>query len=511
MSTADHFLPCAAATALILCITIPLVQRDAVVKKILSADLLQKKRRRDILRWAEKSNQHALQRKRQILARRFHNSHVENNKCDRVEDFFSEKEMKDIVVSIFQENEFPEIVGIEGGGTKETSQEKARQDVVLFLLLGNGKRLIQIPLAKFCMLLAAEFESRLTSTAFCFVADASGGLSTRMLNGIISKAKIDLAVVMQPLWMTSLAILIQKRLFLQQSRLKKIMFALCRLEAWRVRKEVGTNRTVLFFLPGQSFTPQLLPLIQSTFPCERHVFAYDGCFSSVTRSSAPFSPGSAANPIAPLHVPQSQLFYSKMSKLSFIHAKAVEAWVCSVNTFITLKKEEKDNNYLPFVCRLGFLIGQTSSTSDLAVVNVLQYITGSRSRPLEEHVKKYAVGALKDVIREEEEVQYPLPTEKQRVDIEDCIFCHKEILIGDKTLPDTVQPKLEWSLKAAKKMSGCSCCEPGGKEEESITSDDGFEVKQSISEEYNTPMNVTPTYRDGSIGFAFDPTIFTGK
>lgn len=39
--------------------------------------------------------------------------------------------------------------------------------------------------------------------------------------------------------MTALAILIETRLLNQQDKLRKIMFSLCRLEAWRVRGDVG--------------------------------------------------------------------------------------------------------------------------------------------------------------------------------------------------------------------------------------------------------------------------------
>ena len=64
-----------------------------------------------------------------------------------------------------------------------------------------------------------------------------------------------------------------------------------------------------------------------------------------------------------------------------------------------------------------------------------------------------------------------------RATIEDCTFAHKMILIGDKTLPDTVIPKKEWSLKAAKKMTSCACCFPGEEDEEGSDADDGEEIQ----------------------------------
>ena len=263
-------------------------------------------------------------------------------------------------------------------------------------------------------------------------------------------------------------------------------------------------------------------LLQSAFPCERHVFAYDGCVASVTRASAFFSSSNASVSIASLHISQPQQFRSKLSRLSATQANAVEAWMSSVSSFLAMKEDEKNNEYLPFVCRLGFIMGNTdgigdtnSDMSELALSNVLQYMTGSRSRPLEKSVIESAFATLNKFVKLEKQVNYPSLSEKDRITIEDCVFCHKGILIGDKTLIDTVQPMTEWSLKAAKKLTGCSCCAPEEEdddEEEELSRDAVSSPTQTIEEtsSIKTSKNTRPKFKDGKQGFAFDPNIFTG-
>lgn len=80
----------------------------------------------------------------------------------------------------------------------------------------------------------------------------------------------------------------------------------------------------------------------------------------------------------------------------------------------------------------------------------MQYITGTKSQPLKEETIKAANNALKvaklNVLGESVTI-----SKKQRMQLEACVFYHKGIVIGDKTLPDTVQPMKDWLLKVAKK------------------------------------------------------------
>ena len=79
------------------------------------------------------------------------------------------------------------------------------------------------------------------------------------------------------------------------------------------------------------------------------------------------------------------------------------------------------------------------------------------------------------------------------------------ILLGDKTFPDMIVPKKEWSLKAAKKLISCACCFPGEEEEgsEADNDDERATFTSSIG-------NANNKFVDGKIKFAFDPKVFVG-
>lgn len=198
----------------------------------------------------------------------------------------------------------------------------------------------------------------------------------------------------------------------------------------------------------------------------------------------------------------------------------------SVDTFLTLKENERESGYLPFVCRIGYLFADTGrlgngdvDLSRLALINLLQFITGSRSRRLEDAVVEAANHTLTRCRKEEKEHAQKYGkavSEVERVAIEACVFAHKGILIGNKTLLDTVQPKEEWSLKAAKKLTSCLCCAP---EEDDEDEDEGYSSKavyeNGLSKGTAGGDGVIPNmaksrYVDGKTTFAFDPSKFTG-
>ena len=85
--------------------------------------------------------------------------------------------------------------------------------------------------------------------------------------------------------MVSLALVIETN-SVQAARIDKALFALCRMEARRHKDQIKDSRTVVFNLPGQAVVPALLPVLQRVFPCERHVFVYDGCAASTSRAMA---------------------------------------------------------------------------------------------------------------------------------------------------------------------------------------------------------------------------------
>lgn len=348
--------------------------------------------------------------------------------------------------------------------------------------------------------------------------------------------------------MSSLSLLISKKTHnITTNQFERIIFSLCRLDSLRVRDSIGTSRTVLFAMPGQACTPLLLPLIQKVFVHERHVFVYDGGSHSVEMGLAlrkqygssyrqqaaneVFEEVSASPtvitstfPMAPIR--HNRALPNQLANLNGMQASIVESWMASVDTFLEMKSKEKKNFYTPFVCRMGFLMkrsgignGDGRDLSEVALKNVLQYITGSKSRALPAEVMSTAVSCMLEMRGKfEDAVEGTKLTADEKTQIEKCVFTHKSILIGEKTLLDTVQPKEDWSLKAAKKLKSCLCCLPGegDEEEESDSDDDGQSSKPKDGVDLSMPgafatNNTTgrSKYVDGKAQFAFDPTMFS--
>ncbi len=119
--------------------------------------------------------------------------------------------------------------------------------------------------------------------------------------------------------------------------------------------------------------------------------------------------------------------------------------------------------------------------------------------------------------------------------IENCVFQHKAILIGKKTLKDTVLPKQHWTLKQASR-GGCSCCDPDPFDEEMMEQNQaengltssrlsvaGVDVTSPFTSTAVESIQIFATatirdpatskassrgYVDGKRSFAFDPTKF---
>jgi hypothetical protein len=185
-----------------------------------------------------------------------------------------------------------------------------------------------------------------------------------------------------------------------------------------------------------------------------------------------------------------------LSKLPISLADTVETWMSSVNAFLEMKENEATNDYLPYVLKLSLIVNDESlqdtdgNKRRLALTNVLQFITGSRSRPLPQGVIDAAVESLRDVTSKLPTL--PSLSKKQRELVEDCVFQHKSILIENKTLMDTVMPQKEWTLKAAKKISGCACCAPDP---------DDMPEESSVAKKERA-SRARPKYVDGKMGFA---------
>ena len=298
--------------------------------------------------------------------------------------------------------------------------------------------------------------------------------------------KNEQATIANPAWMTSLSLLISGGApsgAISALQYERVIFALCRLDAWRVRRDVGPSRTVLVALPGQSCVPALLPMLQKVFVHERHVFVYDGCRPSVELGTALISrygrtyrqraknegsweEVSSSPSVITANVPMRPLRHVRelpgaLARINGTHASTVEAWMASVDTFLDMKSRERTNFYAPFVCQMGFLMkrsafgnGSRGDLSELAMKNVLQYITGSKSRPLPGDVVSAGTLCLEGMrSKYETEVKASALSDDENALIEKCVFAHKAILLGDKTLLDTVQPKEDWSREF---LSDCS-------------------------------------------------------
>merc|ERR1712238_423279 len=192
-------------------------------------------------------------------------------------------------------------------------------------------------------------------------------------------------------------------------------------------------------------------------------------------------------------------------------ARIVETWMSSVDAYFKLKQEESTNGYLPYCFKLSFLIGdpvgnfEYGTDSYWSLSSLLQYVTGCRTKAIPKGVMDAAKEWIKDFNQAQEvEQQQTDVSEYEREMIENCCFQHKQILIGNKTLLDTVLPKEHWTMKQASR-AGCSCCgpDPYDEMEEEEEEEKIFDTGGSRANNNNN------NYVDGTTGFAFDPTRFS--
>jgi hypothetical protein len=421
-------------------------------------------------------------------------------------------------------------------------------------------KLYEVPLISFGMKLATAFEDQLTSTTLCFVADASSGSSTCMLECLVTEAKTGVAVISEPFWMVQVALLAEASIF-PSTKIQRLLLGLCRLEAWSVRAQVGVAKTVMFTLPGQSTTAALLPLIQQTFPDDRHVFGYDGCLASVQRgvyAHRTFRQSRHSNVESIIHkmgqdpvrvttpLPSNspltmdaavRSLEEALTRVPIQHAQSIETWMSSVDAYFKLKNDTNGpNGYLPFVFKLSFLTNpagnfEPGTDSYWCLNSLLQYVTGTSSKGLSTETFDAAKEWLKDYNQEQIKLKKSVDalifiSEEERKNIENCVFQHKSILIGNKTLQDTVMPREHWTLKQSSRAGGCACCGPDpydeleeeGEGEESksdrelplsMDTPGAFAVAFKDQVKTNSKGTSSNEYVDGKLGFAFDPTRFS--
>lgn len=428
----------------------------------------------------------------------------------------------------------------------DRDSEDSQGEFFLFLLEQKRNQRFQLPLMTFGNKLANAFEDKLTATTLCFVADASSGKGTSLLEQLVKESKAGVAVVSQPLWMVQLARLVEANLF-PSEKIQKLLFGLSRMDAWSRREESKDSRTVMITLPGQATNATLLPLVQKCFPEDRHIFVYDGCIASVRRGviarrqykRGKVEPdvnkiiyGMCQDPILntiplPSLSPLCKSVYKLMDSLSNVpleKAQVVETWMGSVDAFFKLKENENKNGYLPYILKLKYLGGdfKENSESYWSLCSLLQFVTGARSRAIPQGVIDAAIEWMKDYNNAEKELPITLSDHDRKM-IEECVFQHKLILIGDKTLIDTVQPKQHWTLKQAAKKGGCACCGPDPFDEDEEEEERKAAAAKKARVDMNTPgafatASVAPSngssapqktsFVDGKLGFAFDPSKF---
>uniref|UniRef100_A0A7R9X0R4 Uncharacterized protein n=1 Tax=Craspedostauros australis TaxID=1486917 RepID=A0A7R9X0R4_9STRA len=308
------------------------------------------------------------------------------------------------------------------------------------------------------------------------------------------------------------------------------------------QQQPAQAKSIVITLPGQSVTSAVLPVLQQAFPDDRHVFAYDGCMASVQRamqnaSSASFpstsslattlegittiAPSSDSTihsiPTLPYLSNQIRNLPIALSQIPVQQAQVVESWMSSVDAFFALKHDENSNGYLPYVLKYELLMqqqqGSVPDKQDLfwSVASLLQFITGTKSSGLDKQIVEDVMEWLQDA-QHEESASTTTSFAAGSYDmaaIENCVFQHKSILIGDKTLQDTVLPKEHWTLKQASRKGGCACCAPEEDEEDDSNTATGTHGNGNNHASTKPSASTSSGFVDGKLSFAFDPTRFS--
>jgi len=478
----------AATLAVVGLSTIPLMQLDSFSRSILSPKSLQQKRSKSYQYQWEKETQRCLV---QML--------LSHNKGE-VQFLSNEQEIREFLKNCMEDEKL-QIVAI---GIDESLKDR---DPCVWILSSLQKKLFQIPLRKIVSFLQEAMESIVFTSTLCLVSDASGGLGSTIISQVLKASNSTVPILSEPVWIAQLAVLMEQKPYLLPLNVyKQCLMGLLRLQTYKYRKEA----TIVVTLPGQGTVSTLEPVLFDVFPHERHVFIYDSCCKAVARvlthqldrqqqtsSSTPFaSKIRQTTPLDSSLTKQVPKLLTELQTLPLEAASITESWMTSINTYLQLKDGDKERRklkkpeYLPFCCKLDNLRNE-----DLALENLLQFILGARSRVLPREMVQQATCALQKVW-ENNDIAAKINYENK---IQDAVFCHKLILLENKTLLDTVVPSKQWSLKSTRKIMGCACCDPEEDEDEDVDPS-----KESIVPE----QTQRPKFLDGKTTFAFDPTQF---
>ena len=319
------------------------------------------------------------------------------------------------------------------------------------------------------------------------------------------------------------------------------------LLASKIVTENSRLSTIVFHLSGCSTSSVMQRHLYAAYPHDRHLFAYDNVINVVGRGRN-ISNWAAylRRGCAPV-VPMSRLrgLTDSLSTIgSEFSAGIVESWIAVIDAMLSLKeetepqrhcepayllskeerrkrKEERQRRmrlpiYLPFVFRLGFLREDDGGVAALCMTNLVQFITGGRTRTFTKEDSNAALRALeawkKEDVDEFGDSRYAkYVSAGLKESIESAIFCHNKIHLADKIILDTVQPAKDWTLKAVQKATTCPCCvEDGDDDDEDSSEDEGTEEAGEggggPSKKSSMTHNLLPNgWTDGKAGFAFDP------
>jgi hypothetical protein len=415
---------------------------------------------------------------------------------------------------------------------------KDATDVYLWIGSSGSSTQYQVQLQVFVAKMEDALDRHVTTTTFCFVSDASGGVASTLIGDLARQCfpETAVAVMSTPVWLVQLSVLVEEGL-LSSETIELVISCLCRLQARAFRNSKNVS-TVLFTIP-MSVVPILARWLQRVFPDDRHVFCYTGCISAIeyalalrvrdgsergivpTFENALLWNNSVATttPLAKQGVETSSnimrdSFVESLAGLPISYADIAESWIAAVDTFFVLKENEKFNSYMPYVCKLDNLLGSSKepvkegSDRYWSLRSLLQYLTGNQNRDLSSEMMDAASSLLEDF--SPSRITLALTPMAKRA-IDNAVFQHKLILIENKTLLDTVQPSKHWTLKAAGRKGGCSCCAPEEDEDEAETAPDASGAqfaRRSAADARRINMPSTG-YVDGKTMFAFDPTRFS--
>ena len=449
-----------------------------------------------------------------------------------------DQELDDLVQAIVASkmNDSSSAMYTVGSIAKDENAQDVRE-YFLWLFHAQEKKVIQVPAVAFGLKLAEAFEKKICSSTLCFVHDAAAGTGLQFITQLLKECCKETVTVVAngntPAWMIQWALLKDQRVY-SNTKLHRLLFALCRLEAQPFRRPINT---VVLMIPT-AVVPILLPALHDTFPDDRHVLCYTGCVRTVQYAEAtrgmfrktqvpsnlaeavsfgknPVQHNTPVNANAQLSMHIMSPYPQALADLPVDTAGIVETWMAAVDTYLVHKNEMQVTNFLPYVCRLDYMVDngpleKNQSPRYWSIRSLVQFVTGTAARELSDQMQNAIVCWLKayKAPADPDTIEHPL-----RKEIENCVFQHKLILLANKILLDTVVPQQHWTLKQATKR-GCACCIPDDDPDGEIffarrngTLAKGVNRGATFSDG-GVKSSRSRSYVDGSSAFAFDPNHF---